>query len=163
MRPWEVADAQSVAAAYSDPVIQRWHARSMTEQEALAWVLSWRDRWTAETGAGWAIVRADAVVGRVGFRELRLVDGAGEVAYWVLPAARGRGVAARALTAVTDWMFTHVGLHRATLSHSTRNEPSCRVAAKAGYAYEGTQVEQALHADGWHDMHLHARVRRGQR
>lgn len=163
MRPWEAEDAPSVVAAYRDPDIQRWHARTMTEQEALDWVLSWRDRWTAETSANWAVVHVGAVVGRVGFRELTLAEGHGEAPYWVLPAARGWGVAARALTAVTDWMFTHVGLHRAILSHSTRNEPSCRVAAKADYAYEGTQVEHTLHADGWHDMHLHARVRRDQR
>jgi RimJ/RimL family protein N-acetyltransferase len=55
-------------------------------------------------------------------------------------------------------MFTHVGLHRIELSHSAVNPASCRIAEKAGFAYEGTKRRQGLHQDGWHDMHLHARL-----
>ena len=44
------------------------------------------------------------------------------------------------------------------LIHSTRNPASCRVAENAGYKLEGTKRREALHADGWHDMHLHARL-----
>jgi ribosomal-protein-alanine N-acetyltransferase len=91
-------------------------------------------------------------------RRLDLDQGEGEAAYWVLPPARGRGVATRALRAVTDWMFTYVGLHRVYLEHSTRNEASCRVATGAGFVAEGTRRSACLHLDGWHDMHLHARV-----
>jgi RimJ/RimL family protein N-acetyltransferase len=159
LRPWQPADAIHVAEAYRDPEIQRWHARSMTEAEALSWVRSWSDRWAAETGAGWAVLEQDTLIGRVGFRTLNLIEGIGEAAYWVVPAARGRGVASRALRAVTEWMFVHVGLHRLELLHSTENEASCRVAHKAGYLFEGTMRGQGLHADGWHDMHLHARLR----
>lgn len=34
----------------------------------------------------------------------------------------------------------------------------CRAAVKAQYLAEGTKLSSALHADGWHDMHLHARL-----
>lgn len=158
LRPWTTDDADAVVAAYDYLDIQRWHARTMTSAEALAWVGSWPDRWRAETGAGWAITTGDVVVGRVGLRVIELAEGWAEAAYWVLPAARGRGVASRALDAVTTWMFEQVGLHRVELSHSTDNPASCRVALKAGFAVEGTRRSQVLHADGWHDMHLHARV-----
>jgi len=70
---------------------------------------------------------------------LNLAEGLGEVAYWVLPEARGRGVAPRALRAMSTWLFVHVGLHRIELAHSTRNTGSCRVAIKAGYVLEGTK------------------------
>jgi [ribosomal protein S5]-alanine N-acetyltransferase len=159
LRPLEPRDAARVAQAYGDPAIQKWHARSMTETEALSWVMSWSGRWRAETGACWAVADRDLLVGRVGLRTLDLAEGAGEAMYWVIPDARGRGVATRALRAVTAWMFTQVGLHRIELLHSTANEASCRVANRSGYTYEGTKRRQALHADGWHDMHLHARLR----
>lgn len=84
----------------------------------------------------------------------------GEAACWVVPPARGRGVATRVLRAVTDWMFTHIGLHRVYLQHSTRNEASCRVAAGAEFLAAGTKRSAGLHLDSWHDMHLHARVNR---
>jgi RimJ/RimL family protein N-acetyltransferase len=76
----------------------------------------------------------------------------------VLPGARGRRVASRALSAVTAWSFATLGLHRVEVSHSTANVASCRVAEQAGFAAEGTKRGEALHADGWHDMHLHARL-----
>ena len=74
------------------------------------------------------------------------------------PEARGRDVAARALRLVSDWLFTEIGLHRIELAHAVANAASCRVAAKAGYVLEGTKRRQTLHPDGWHDMHLHARL-----
>jgi RimJ/RimL family protein N-acetyltransferase len=55
-------------------------------------------------------------------------------------------------------MFATVGLHRIELLHSTCNEASCSVAQKAGYLLEGTKRRHGLHVDGWHDMHLHARL-----
>jgi RimJ/RimL family protein N-acetyltransferase len=158
VRPWAASDVPALVTAYADEAIRRWHGKTMTEDEAREWIASWPVRWAAETGADWAVTARDTVIGRVGVRRLFLAEGFGEAAYWVLPAARGRAVATRALTAVTDWMFA-LGLHRMELAHSTRNRPSCRVADKAGYAYEGTMRGRGLHADGRHDMHLHARLR----
>lgn len=159
LRPWTLLDTPLVEAAYRDPEIQRWHVRSMTNEEARNWVQAWPERWTSETGAGWAILEGGVLVGRVGFRTLNLDEGSGEAAYWVVPGARGRGIAGQALAAVTEWLFSHVDFHRMTLLHSTRNGGSCRVALKAGYRFEGIQKQQALHIDGWHDMHVHARLR----
>jgi RimJ/RimL family protein N-acetyltransferase len=45
------------------------------------------------------------------------------------------------------------------LNHSTRNNASCRVAVKSGFLLEGTKRSDAVHSDGRHDMHLHARIR----
>ncbi len=80
-------------------------------------------------------------------------------AYWVLPAARGAGIATRALAAAGAWALDNAGFYRLHLSHSTRNQASCRVAVKAGFQLEGTKHGEAPHSDGRHDMHLHARIR----
>jgi RimJ/RimL family protein N-acetyltransferase len=66
-------------------------------------------------------------------------------------------VATAAVGAVSEWAFG-LGLHRLQLRHSVRNPASCRVAAKTGYALEGVLRSALRHADGWHDMHLHARL-----
>jgi RimJ/RimL family protein N-acetyltransferase len=158
LRPWRASDAPAVAEAYSEPSIQRWHVRSMTEDEARAWVDSWHGRWAQESGGGWAIASASGLLGQISLRRLNLMDGLGEVSYWVSPAARGHRVATRALCALSVWVFDHLGLHRVELTHSTMNPASCRVAGNAGYKFEGTKRREALHRDGWHDMHLHARL-----
>jgi RimJ/RimL family protein N-acetyltransferase len=157
VRPWHTGDVPAVAAAYQDPGIQLWHARSMNLAEAAAWVGQWPARWQAETGAGWAVAD-DEVLGQISLRRIELGEGLAEISYWVLPAARGRQLAARALRLVSGWAFDVVGLHRIEVQHSTRNAASCRVAERAGWPAEGTKRGEALHADGWHDMHLHARL-----
>jgi RimJ/RimL family protein N-acetyltransferase len=159
LRPWQRDDRSPVVAAYSDSDIQQWHARSMTTDEADAWIRSWPGRWSSETGCGWAITAAGVVVGQISLRRLVLADGLAEVSYWVLPSARGARVATRALTVLSDWAFG-AGLHRVEVEHSTVNVASCRVASAVGYLLEGTKRSEALHPDGWHDMHLHARVAR---
>lgn len=158
LRPWQPGDAEAIVDAYRDPEIQHWHVRTMTAAEALAWLAHRAARWQAETGADWAVVRQGSLVGRTGFRTISLAEAQAEVAYWTVPAARGQHIAARAVRAVSDWMFAEIGLHRLELNHSSRNPASCRVAEKAGFSYEGTRRQQGWHADGWHDMHLHARL-----
>jgi RimJ/RimL family protein N-acetyltransferase len=175
LRPWTVADATAVIAAYADPDIRRWHARTVeTEVEARALIERWRSAWSAESGANWAIVRHGAaraqagsgreasddgvVLGRVGFRMIETELGRAECAYWIMPGARGEGVATRALGALSNWAFEDVGFHRLFLVHSTENDASCRVAVKAGFEPEGVERSSMLHADGWHDMHVHARI-----
>ena len=108
-----------------------------------------------ELGSSWAITRDGALVGRIGIGGVSLEEARAGVTYWVLPEARGRRVASRALGAVADWAFETVGFHRLELDHSTLNPASCRVATDAGFASEGTLRGRALHLDGWHDMHKH--------
>jgi len=161
LRPWRDADADAAVEAYSDPDIQQWHCRRLDPCEAAEHIRSWQAGWTDESDPCWAIADAgsDLVLGRVALRQLSLVEGYAEVSYWVLPAARQRGVATAAVQALTGWAFGELGLHRLGLEHSVRNVRSCRVASAAGFQPEGTSLSAVLHQDGWHDMHRHARVR----
>ncbi|MCM4082168.1 GNAT family N-acetyltransferase [Paractinoplanes hotanensis] len=161
LRPWEPSDAPAFFAAYQDPVIRHWHPRQpATEDQVKEWFEQYRQSWQQEKGASWAVTRGgDEVVGRIALGSFNLDAGLAGCAYWVLPAARGVGIALRALAAVSAWALDEAGFHRLHLSHSTRNDASCRVAVKAGFRLEGTKRGEAPHADGRHDMHLHARIR----
>lgn len=158
LRPWLPSDRATVVGAYADPGIRQWHARSMTNEEATDWIAHWPGRWRAESGAGWAVLDEGKVAGQISLRRLSLPLGLGEVSYWVLPAARGRRIAPRALLTMSTWAFETLGLHRIEVAHSTVNQPSCRVATTTGFALEGTKRAEMRHADGWHDMHLHAKL-----
>ncbi|SDO70893.1 Protein N-acetyltransferase, RimJ/RimL family [Streptomyces sp. cf386] len=148
-------------AAFQDPEIHRWHVRAAdSEAEVGGWIEEWVRAWAEERAPQWAVADADTdgLLGRVALREIHLDDGTAEVAYWTTAEARGQGVAARATTTLARWALDDIGFHRLELLHAVRNEASCRVAAKAGFLLEGTKRSSALHRDGWHDMHLHARV-----
>jgi RimJ/RimL family protein N-acetyltransferase len=160
LRPWSLADVPAVVTAYTDPDIQRWHLQTMDEAEAARWIEQQAAGWADETDAGWAITDAASgvVLGRIGLRQVHLGEGRAEFAYWVLPAARGRGAATSAVQRITRWAFDEIGLHRLELVHALHNQPSCAVAAKAAFPLEGVMRDFALHPDGWHDYHLHARI-----
>lgn len=163
LRPWTADDPPELVAAYSDPAIRHWHIRSMTLAEAEEWVVAANQGWIDETTASWAVTTfGGELSGRMTLGAINLDGGLADVRYWVVPAARGRGIASRALNVLTAWSITDLGLHRLELEHSTLNPSSCRVAEKAGYSLEGTRRSQLLHDDGWHDMHLHARLNQAE-
>lgn len=159
LRPFTVDDASAVLGAFSDPDIQLWHGfRLDTLAEATEWIQRTHELWSEEKSVVWAIAGpTDEVLGRCALHINRR-QGTAEIAYWVLPAARRRRVAVRAVAAVTTWGHDRLGIRRILLQHSTKNTASCAVAISAGYAVEGTARQQDLHIDGWHDMHQHAHV-----
>ena len=164
LRPWAITDAPILRAAFEDPDIQRWHGRTIADDgEAVDIIRAWQHSWATEAGVRWLILTTDdAPVGQIGLRTVDLAEGHAEISYWVLPEARRQGVASRALTAAAGWAFDDLGLHRVELQHSTRNQASCGVAERAGFPAEGVLRERGLHADGWHDMHMHARLWRNR-
>lgn len=163
MRPWTLDDVDLVLGAFADLAIRHYAGNLYdTAADGTRFVTSRSTAWTEGTGAAWAITSAGTgtVLGHVGLHEtdpgLRLAT----VGYWLLPGARGRNVMTQALDTVSTYAFEHLGVHRIELAHAVENEASCRVAVRAGYAYEGT-LRQAMRypVDGrWSDEHLHARL-----
>lgn len=165
LRPWQPDDAGDVAAvltAFADPEIQRWGMRNVADAgQARRWMRGWAAGWEAETDACWAVVHDGVVVGRAALRRLDLAGGSGQIAFWVLPVARGRGVASTSAAEVARWAFEKVGLRRVELWHAVDNEGSCGVARRLAFALEGTRRDGMLLVDGWHDMHRHGRAATG--
>ncbi|MES4891889.1 GNAT family N-acetyltransferase [Streptomyces sp. NPDC096012] len=162
LRPWHLsdADADALHTAGRDPAISKWNLfRVDSRDQARTRIERLHERRRTETGAIWAIAPlGDAAVGLAGLNDVDLARGTAEVVYWVLPEARGGGVAVQAARRLSDWALADLGLHRLSLYHAVANPASCRVAEKAGYTFEGTLRSAELHTDGWHDLHLHALV-----
>lgn len=162
LRPWSLGDAQAAMDTYQDEAIQRWHVqRADSLTETREWIAGWQGGWAAETGAHWAVVEAesDILLGRAALKHLKFADGTADVAYWTVPAARGKGVCPRAVDAMASWAFETAGFHRLDFEHAMGNTASCRVAEKTGFAVEGLRRSAWLQADGRHDVHAHARLR----
>ncbi|MFB6616276.1 GNAT family N-acetyltransferase [Streptomyces sp. NPDC056367] len=162
LRPWRAYDAPALVASYEDPDIRHWNRPARrTPAEAEAHVARLRDLWQAEEAAVWAIAPAAGgpAVGLIGLADLDLRGGSGEFLYWLLPAGRGSGATVAATARITRWAFEDLGLYRLRITHSVHNPASCAVATKAGFPLEGTMRGALLHTDGWHDEHLHARLR----
>ncbi|MFB7180562.1 GNAT family N-acetyltransferase [Streptomyces sp. NPDC056257] len=162
LRPWAAQDAPALVDCFLDPDIRHWNRPSRLDLPgAEERITRFHERWQAEEAAIWAIAPAAGgpALGLIGLADLDLPGGSGEILYWLLPAGRGSGLMVPATEAVTRWAFDDLGLHRVRITHSVANPASCAVATKSGFPLEGTMRGALLHADGWHDQHLHARLR----
>ena len=109
------------------------------------WIARYEAGWDDGTCAGFAA--RDATDGSfLAFASIVKLDVAareGELGYAVSPAARGRGVARRAVELLTRWAFDELDLIRLELAIDVANRASERVAERAGYRLEG--VRRSLH------------------
>ncbi|MEU3775922.1 GNAT family N-acetyltransferase [Streptomyces sp. NPDC032472] len=162
LRPWTPYDAPALVASCQDPDIRHWNRpEPHSLPQARQRIERWGERWHSEDAAIWAIAPAtpgSRPVGLIGLADLDLPGGSGEFLYWLLPAGRGGGVMVEGVRRISRWAFEELGLHRLRITHSVANPASCHVATKAGFPLEGTMRGALLHADGWHDEHLHARL-----
>ncbi|WP_128375089.1 GNAT family N-acetyltransferase [Streptomyces cavernae] len=169
LRTWDPTsdvDAEAWLRGLTDPEFLRWNTL-LTAVENLAAArdtLLAREEDRRQGGsASFCIADADsgAVLGHMGVNDINPVMRNARVGYWVLPEARGRGAARRALTLATRWAFAELPLHRLELGHALGNGASCRVADRCGFPYEGTlrgAMFEAGRKDAFRDVHLHARL-----
>lgn len=139
LRELTEADVDQIAAACQDERLQRFIPvpRPYTRHDAAAYVTRARRQWSTGEKAAFAIVAPEQPDELLGVISLSVVDATGNCGYWVAPAARGRGVARRALTLVTDWAFAHLDLAVILLEIHERNASSIAVATAAGYHRSG--------------------------
>ena len=95
-----------------------------------------RSRWAEGTGATFSICDpADNCVGHVWVNLAG--SGRGEVGYWLLPEARGKGLATRSVRLISRWALRELRLSRLSLLTEPSNEQSQRVAERSGFVREG--------------------------
>ncbi|MFJ4921055.1 GNAT family N-acetyltransferase [Streptomyces sp. NPDC088725] len=167
LRAWRADDSGDLTAMVrgsTDPEFLRWNTPLVhvtTEAEAAQAIRSRAEGWQRGDKAHFCVTEDGTVVGHVGLGLLDLRLRHARVGYWVLPEARGRGVARRALELCTRWAFEQAGLHRIDLGHALDHVASCRIAERCGYLPEGTLRDgmfEAGHQDAFRDVHLHARL-----
>lgn len=162
LRPWREEDVPALLEAYDDPVMRRWVRLPVsTPEEAARRLESQREGWRSGTRFSFAVIdtgRDGELVGNLALKRPDPDAGRAEVGYWTAARARGRGVASRALEALTAWAFTAFaaeGLVRLELLHQVDNVASCRVAEKSGYAF--AELLSARPPEFPLDGHLHVR------
>ncbi|MFI5780628.1 GNAT family N-acetyltransferase [Nocardia sp. NPDC051570] len=139
LRPWRPADLPSLVAAHRDPGLRCWLTAPLhDETDARNWLHAQAAGWTARTRFSFAVVTDSHDGPLVGHTLLKVVDtDIAEVGYWTAAHARSRGIAARALEAMSRWALNEQDMIEPTrldLLHEEDNGASCRVAEKCGFA-----------------------------
>ena len=162
LRPWEVGDAATLAAAWSDPEVRRWqpvpdHADLAA---ASAWIAGEADRRRAGlsldlvavepvTGPGIgsdaAVEAAADVLGEVGLSAFDPEEGAAMIGWWTVDRHRRRGVATEMVRLLTTWALgPPLGLDVLVAEVEPANPGSVAVALAAGYGEVGRRDDGRL-------------------
>jgi RimJ/RimL family protein N-acetyltransferase len=152
LRDWSQSDAGRVALIVDDPQVAKWS--HLPELGPSQWITEQR---SGRRGPSKAICTTDdaQVLGKVALRlpgrasaatrcsAIRSADQpAGELSYWVLPDARGRGVATAAALAALDLARDLATMRSVVLDVEIDNTPSLRIAERVGgERREPTRVE----------------------
>jgi RimJ/RimL family protein N-acetyltransferase len=102
------------------------------------WFAGYEEGRRAGTREAFAIVDDEGFLGTAVAPAIDRSTGTVELGYVIVPTARGRGVATRALSLLTAWAFESLEAKRIELLISVDNGASKRVAQRNGYWYEGT-------------------------
>ncbi|KOG36947.1 GNAT family N-acetyltransferase [Streptomyces resistomycificus] len=167
--PWDPdsdADCATWLRGTTEPEFRRWNTplRPVTDLAGARESLRGKAvRALDGSAASYRVADADSgtTLGHIGVQDIDHTMRLARVGYWVLPEARGRRVATRALALASHWAFTDLGLYRLELGHALGHDASCRVAERCGFRYEGTlrgAMFEAGRQDAFRDLHLHARL-----
>ena len=161
LRAWQDGDVAMLAEEHRDPELRRRLVKPLDgEAEARSWVAEQAEGWAKGERFTFAVVERGGGGRPIGHVAVKSAEtgGAAEIGYWTVAAARGRGVAPRAVEAVTRWVFgvefpwpvTHI-----ELLHTVGNDAFCKVAVK--YGYDLRAVLGPLPPEFPAEGHLHVR------
>jgi RimJ/RimL family protein N-acetyltransferase len=163
LRDWRDADAPVLEA-----VCGEWNVCSFTsvpcdyaEAEALAWIERTRRKQAAGEVLGLAITADghDVPVGHFNLTAFGEDGRSAAIGYWLVPRARGRGLASAACRLLIDWGFDSLDLERVEFAILPENVASQAVAKRVGAVPEGLREMSHQEHGRWWDMNVYA-VRR---
>ncbi|MGW5659581.1 GNAT family N-acetyltransferase [Streptomyces sp. NPDC003758] len=167
LRSWSPLDAADLVELYRDAALRRWTSSAVNDEASAArWIQDQQWGWERGDRFAFAVIESQTagtdgrLAGHVVLKIVAPGTSSAEVGYWTAAHARGRGVAPRALQALTDWAFTAFPgeeLTRLELLHQVDNAASCRVAEKSRYAL--TRLLPAAPPAYPLAGHLHVRTR----
>ncbi len=147
LRAWEEQDVLVVLAAGLDEVVSRYrYSLPRTADAARSWITATQTQRLAGERLELAITERGTPVGSVALAEIAHRNAM--VRYWLLPEARGRGLATRAVRLLAGWTFSTLGLERLAAYTELENRASAAVLERNGFVEEGRLRRHSASRDG---------------
>ena len=151
LRPMTAADTEAVFSLFSDSVVTRYLNRlpMTTLADAAALIERATAEYTGGTALRLGLVLAgnDRVIGTGNLLHFDWPSRRAEVGYALAQPYWGRGLAGEATTAVIEYGFETLDLHRIEAELDPRNAPSLRVLERLGFGREGLLRERCIVGD----------------
>jgi [ribosomal protein S5]-alanine N-acetyltransferase len=106
----------------------------------------------------WAVAEAktDRCLGLVNYHDGHIRSKRVAIGYIIDPAKHRKGIATEAVSAMLDFCFGELGLHRVQAFIHPDNTASCKLVEKLGFRCEGQLRDNLRVGDSWRDDMLYA-------
>jgi RimJ/RimL family protein N-acetyltransferase len=146
LRAADSRDLPAIDAGIHDPDVLRWIGPS--ESSANDVLAQNEERW-ARGSPTLSICELDGTcVGKVWLSVSETDRSTGSIGYWLLPVARGRGLATSAVRLLSTWAIRELGITNLRLRTALDNKRSQRVAERSGFRRVVADADESL--DGSH-------------
>jgi [ribosomal protein S5]-alanine N-acetyltransferase len=116
--------------------------------------------WSSDEGVLLIIDDHDAIVGEIEFFPITHYLIGYELSYLIFGKEySGKGFATEAVELMTEYLFRRKRINRVQLNIHPDNEPSRRVATKAGFVLEGVMRGCWFHGGEYHDLEIWSMLR----
>lgn len=135
-----------------------WCTPDYNEPGAYTFLSTLPARWRKGLQYGFAIndSQTGRFLGGAGLNHINYTTRLANLSYWIRTSATGRGFATRAARLVAAFGIKQVGLLRAEIIVAVGNQPSLRVAEKAGAKREGILRNRLIVRDIIYDAVMHS-------
>lgn len=141
LRKWRMTDLECIRLASTDARIPKCTSvpAEFTEQAAQAFIARQWGRFDNDEGISLAVALADTdeAVGLVTLLQHPKYDSTYEIGYWLIPDARGKRLAARAVEQAARWAISVPSIKRVEAHVDTENVASAKTLLAAGFHREG--------------------------
>lgn len=102
------------------------------------------------------IIDGQMVVGRIGVYKIDHQNKIGEIGYWIIERAQGKGIVTKACQAILDFCFDDLKLNRVEIRCGTGNARSKAIPERFHFTHEGIIRQGELLYDQFIDLHLYS-------
>ena len=162
LRQFRGEDTDAMHECFADPEAMRfWNApvhtkRVETERAMLRYVDC-----TPSYYRHWAVadIETDHCLGLVSYHDGHIRNKRAAIGYFINPSCQRRGMATEAVSAMLDFCFDELGLHRVQAFVDPDNIPSRKLVEKLGFAREGLLRDHLRVGEIWRDEIVYALLR----
>jgi ribosomal-protein-alanine N-acetyltransferase len=155
-------DLLAVFRGLSDPRVIANYGVSYASAEQTQRQMDWFDQiHAAETGIWWAVCRSmadPALMGAVGLNDICALHRRGEIGYWLLPEHWRQGIARECVSAMLEFAFASLRLHRVGADVDIDNPRSAQLLESLGFHFEGVRRGCELKAGLFLDLKTYSRL-----
>jgi len=160
LREMQLKDTDAIFAIRGDYEVTQYNIGTAytSKSQASDLISAMQDEYAKKSALRWGITRKndDTVIGMVGFNYWNRSDHRASIGFDLAQAHWRQGFMREAVTAILQFGFSEMGLHRIEADASIYNTASIALLESLGFVREGVQRDQYYEDEQYHDLVLMA-------